>query len=77
MYPPKRSHRFTIAFVALFFGLCSGLLQAASFSITRAEWSSSDGGRLRVEGLGTSGRTVAIKITRTIIEIIFFMISVF
>jgi hypothetical protein len=34
---------------------------AQTFSITRAEWSTSDGGRLRVEGRGTDGRTVTIR----------------
>jgi hypothetical protein len=47
----------------LFTGLVglSTTAAAQTFTIDRAEWSTSDGGRLRVEGNGRNGRTVTIR----------------
>jgi hypothetical protein len=39
----------------------AGAAQAQTFTIDRAEWQNSDGGRLRVEGNGQDGRTVTIR----------------
>ena len=61
VYPQKYSLRYAVAFISIFCGLGFTVLQAASFSITKAEWSSKGGGELRVEGAGNNGSTVIIK----------------
>ena len=60
--PPHAFFIRTTATLALL-GLAAfaGTAGAQTFTIDRAEWSTSDGGRLRVEGNGRNGRTVTIS----------------
>ncbi len=61
MNPLQRPFRFAIALLVFISGLGSAMTQAATFAITQAQWSTSNGGRLIVAGSGTSNRTVTIK----------------